>query len=140
MDFIDGRDLKTVLREKGKFEPRKAAEIIEQVCRGLEAAHSEAVIHRDLKPQNIMMDRSGKVTVMDFGIARSIAPRVSLDMLSCRTGSSDAYIPFQPVARDKGRRPRIFLGANPAFFAVLCPPSQTGGPARCGSTKQAVRR
>jgi eukaryotic-like serine/threonine-protein kinase len=74
MDFIDGRDLKTVLRENGKLEPRRAAEIIEQVCRGLEAAHSEAVIHRDLKPQNIMMDRSGKITVMDFGIARSIAP------------------------------------------------------------------
>ncbi len=74
MDFIDGRDLKSVLRANGKFEPRQAAEIIEQVCRGLEAAHSEAVIHRDLKPQNIMMDRSGKITVMDFGIARSTAP------------------------------------------------------------------
>src|SRR6267154_4473364 len=74
MDFIDGRDLKSVLRANGKFEPRQAAEIIEQVCRGLEAAHSEAVIHRDLKPQNIMMYRSGKITVMDFGIARSIAP------------------------------------------------------------------
>jgi len=73
MDFIDGRDLKSVLRANGKFEPRRAAEIIEQVCRGLEAAHSEAVIHRDLKPQNIMVDRSGKITVMDFGIARSTA-------------------------------------------------------------------
>src|SRR5258706_2678103 len=74
MDFIDGRDLKSVLRAKGKFEPRQAAEIIEQVCRGLEAAHSEAVIHRDLKPQNIMMDRTGKITGMDFGIARSTGP------------------------------------------------------------------
>lgn len=74
MDFIDGQDLRNVLRERGKFEPRHAAEIIEQVCRGLEAAHSEAVIHRDLKPQNIMMDRSGKIIVMDFGIARSTAP------------------------------------------------------------------
>jgi eukaryotic-like serine/threonine-protein kinase len=74
MDFIDGQDLKTVLRANGKFEPRRAAEIIERVCRGLEAAHSEAVIHRDLKPQNIMMDRSGRITVMDFGIARSTAP------------------------------------------------------------------
>lgn len=74
MDLIDGQDLKSVLRANGKFEPRQAAEIIEQVCRGLEAAHSEAVIHRDLKPQNIMMDRSGKITVMDFGIARSTAP------------------------------------------------------------------
>jgi len=74
MDFIDGRDLKSALRANGKFEPRQAAEIIEQVCRGLEAAHSESVIHGDLKPQNIMLDRSGKITVMDFGIARSTAP------------------------------------------------------------------
>lgn len=74
MDFIDGRDLKSALRANGKFEPRQAAKIIEQVCRGLEAAHSEAVIHRDLKPQNIMMDRAGKITVMDFGIARSTTP------------------------------------------------------------------
>jgi tetratricopeptide (TPR) repeat protein/predicted Ser/Thr protein kinase len=74
MDFIDGRDLKSLLRTNGKLAPRQAAEIIEQVCLGLEAAHAEAVIHRDLKPQNIMMDRSGKITVMDFGIARSTAP------------------------------------------------------------------
>src|SRR5258706_15090777 len=73
MDFIDGRDLKSILRANGKFEPRRAAEIIEQVCRGLEAAHSAAVIHRDLKPQNIMVDRSGQITVMDFGISRSTA-------------------------------------------------------------------
>jgi eukaryotic-like serine/threonine-protein kinase len=74
MDFIDGRDLKSALRANGKFEPRQAALILDQVCRGLEAAHSEGVIHRDLKPQNIMMDQSGRVTVMDFGIARSTAP------------------------------------------------------------------
>src|SRR5215469_3442594 len=72
MEFIEGRDLKTLLRDSGKVEPRKAAEIIEQVCRALEAAHTEGVIHRDLKPQNIMVDAHGKVSVMDFGIARSM--------------------------------------------------------------------
>ncbi|MEJ2008277.1 MAG: protein kinase [Acidobacteriota bacterium] len=71
MDFVDGRDLKSLIREKGKFDPEEAKNIIVQVCRALNAAHSEGVIHRDLKPQNIMLDSQGQVTVMDFGVARS---------------------------------------------------------------------
>jgi serine/threonine protein kinase len=46
--------------------------IIRQVCRALEAAHSEDVVHRDLKPQNVMVDETGRVRVMDFGLARSV--------------------------------------------------------------------
>jgi len=72
MEYIEGRDLKSLIREKGKFDPKEAAEINAQVCRALEAAHMEGVIHRDLKPQNIMVDAQGKVAVMDFGIARSM--------------------------------------------------------------------
>jgi eukaryotic-like serine/threonine-protein kinase len=71
MEYIEGRDLTSLLREKGKLAPKEAAEIMEQVCRALEAAHMEGVVHRDLKPQNIMIDAHGKVSVMDFGIARS---------------------------------------------------------------------
>jgi tetratricopeptide (TPR) repeat protein/predicted Ser/Thr protein kinase len=72
MDFVEGRDLKSMVREKGKFNPEEARSVIIQVCRALNAAHSEGVIHRDLKPQNIMVGGDGKVTVMDFGIARSM--------------------------------------------------------------------
>ena len=71
MEYIDGRDLKSIHAERGKLQPEEAAEIIEQVCRALDAAHAEGVIHRDLKPQNIMVDKHGRVAVMDFGIARS---------------------------------------------------------------------
>lgn len=71
MDFVEGRDLRSVFDEKGKLEPREAALIMLQICRALEAAHGEGVIHRDLKPQNIMLDASRRVYVMDFGIARS---------------------------------------------------------------------
>ena len=71
MDFVAGQDLRNLLREKGKFPPQQAAQIMLQICRALEAAHGESVIHRDLKPQNIMLDAKGRVYVMDFGIARS---------------------------------------------------------------------
>src|SRR5258707_11219307 len=71
MDFVEGQDLRALLLEKGKLAPEQAARIMLQICRALEAAHAEGVIHRDLKPQNVMLDASGRVYVMDFGIARS---------------------------------------------------------------------
>jgi tetratricopeptide (TPR) repeat protein/predicted Ser/Thr protein kinase len=71
MEFIEGRDLSALLEER-KFTPDESIRIMRQVCRALEAAHTEGVIHRDLKPQNIMLDARGKVSVMDFGLARSV--------------------------------------------------------------------
>src|SRR5579859_6038988 len=71
MDFVEGQDLRALLIANGKLAPEQAARIMLQICRALEAAHTEGVIHRDLKPQNIMLDPSGRVYVMDFGIARS---------------------------------------------------------------------
>jgi tetratricopeptide (TPR) repeat protein len=71
MEYIEGRDLSSRLRE-GRPPIEESIEIMRQVCAALHAAHSENVIHRDLKPQNILIDVRGKVVVMDFGLARSI--------------------------------------------------------------------
>jgi serine/threonine protein kinase/tetratricopeptide (TPR) repeat protein len=71
MEYIDGQDLHSILGERGKLPPEEAMGIVEQICQGLEAAHGEGVVHRDLKPQNIILDKHGRVAVMDFGIARS---------------------------------------------------------------------
>ena len=71
MEFVEGEDLRSLITS-GKTSSAGAVEIIQQVCRALEAAHSVGVIHRDLKPQNIMQDKSGRILVMDFGLARTL--------------------------------------------------------------------
>jgi tetratricopeptide (TPR) repeat protein/predicted Ser/Thr protein kinase len=71
MEFIEGRDLSSVLEER-KLGAEEAVKILRQVCAALEAAHAEGVVHRDLKPQNIMLEATGRVVVMDFGLARSM--------------------------------------------------------------------
>ncbi|MGC2695056.1 MAG: protein kinase [Candidatus Angelobacter sp.] len=69
MEYVEGHDLGSLLLDKGKLPCPEALDIIQQACSGLAAAHSEGVIHRDLKPSNIMIDRQGRVVVMDFGVA-----------------------------------------------------------------------
>jgi serine/threonine protein kinase/Tfp pilus assembly protein PilF len=73
MEYVDGENLHTLLKQRGKLEIAEAVEIMEQVTSGLAAAHREGIIHRDLKPANIMYDKNGRVVVMDFGLARTFA-------------------------------------------------------------------
>ena len=71
MEYIEGHDLRTLIHQRKKFPAEEAVAIMEQVCLALDAAHSVGVIHRDLKPQNVMQDGSRRVLVMDFGLART---------------------------------------------------------------------
>jgi len=72
MEYVDGPNLSTLLEQRGKFPADEAVEIILQVCAGLDAAHGEGVLHRDLKTSNIMLDGDGRLVVMDFGLAHKI--------------------------------------------------------------------
>lgn len=73
MEYVDGPDLKAYLRRVGRLEPADAERIALQVCDALEYAHRQGIIHRDVKPQNILLAPDGSVKVADFGIARALA-------------------------------------------------------------------
>ncbi len=72
MEYVQGENLKSTIRRIGALGVVKAVSIARQVCEGLAEAHRLGVVHRDLKPQNIMLDKNGNVRIMDFGIARSM--------------------------------------------------------------------
>jgi tetratricopeptide (TPR) repeat protein/predicted Ser/Thr protein kinase len=107
MEFVEGRDLRALILEKKKFSPEETAEIMQQVCRALEAAHSVGVIHRDLKPQNIMRDKTGRILVMDFGLARTVEGD-GMTQTGTLVGTMEYMSPEQALAKDLDQRSDLF--------------------------------
>ena len=117
MEYVEGRDLKSILAERPKLEPEEAVTIVEQVCRALDAAHTEGVVHRDLKPQNVMLDNEGKVLVMDFGIARSMETP-GLTRSGALVGTPEYMSPEQAKGEEVDERSDLFtLGI--IFYQLL---------------------
>jgi|CZKY01.1.fsa_nt_gi tetratricopeptide (TPR) repeat protein/predicted Ser/Thr protein kinase len=117
MEYIDGEDLRTILRREGKFSPKEAIAVVEQVCRALDSAHSEGVIHRDLKPQNIMRDKHGRIVVMDFGLARSLGES-GLTQTGALVGTLEYMSPEQALGSTLDQRSDIF-SVGLIFYELL---------------------
>jgi eukaryotic-like serine/threonine-protein kinase len=117
MEFVEGADLRRLLMERGKFTVEEAVETIRQVCFALYAAHAVGVIHRDLKPQNIMRDLNARTLVMDFGLARSVESD-GMTNTGALVGTMEYMSPEQAVGKELDQRSDIFaLGL--VFFELL---------------------
>jgi beta-lactam-binding protein with PASTA domain/serine/threonine protein kinase len=77
MEYLDGRSLDSIVREEAPLSPERAIEITEQVLRAARFAHRRGVVHRDLKPHNVLIDDEGRIKVTDFGIARAGASEIT---------------------------------------------------------------
>ena len=100
MEYIPGESLKERIQKRGKIPAEQAIPMVRQIVSALEEAHEQGVVHRDLKPQNIMIDQDGMLHIMDFGIARSAQDTAGLTGTGMVMGTPDYMSPEQ-VKGDK---------------------------------------
>lgn len=119
MDLIDGQDLQSQIAVAGKLQSRLGVRLLEQVASGLDAVHEAGLIHRDVKPANILLDASGQhAFVSDFGLARSAASDSALTDAGKFLGSIDYVAPEQIQSTEVDARADIYaLGC--VFFHAL---------------------
>jgi tetratricopeptide (TPR) repeat protein len=111
MEYVSGQDLKGLIRETGALATGKAISIAKQVAEGLAEAHDLGVVHRDLKPQNIMVDKDANAKIMDFGIARSLRT-VGMTAEGMIIGTPEYMAPEQVEGLEADQRTDIYaLGA-----------------------------
>ena len=131
MEFIEGRTLGEFLATGRRPTPVQSAEIAQKICSALAAAHAQGVIHRDIKPGNIMVTREGTVKVMDFGIARVLGPETA-PQTSAVLGTASYLSPEQAQGSPVDARTDIYsLGA--VLYEML-----TGRPPFTGDSPVAV--
>jgi tetratricopeptide (TPR) repeat protein len=107
MEYVQGEDLRSLLKRIGRLPEDKALAIARQVADGLAEAHHLGVVHRDLKPGNIMVDREGNAKIMDFGIARSTKTKV-ITATGLIIGTPDYMSPEQAEAKEVDGRSDIY--------------------------------
>ncbi len=107
MEYVEGENLKTTIRRSGRLSPERAVEIAGQVCDALEYAHHHGVVHRDIKPQNILLTTDGRVKVTDFGIARALSS-ATITQTGTVLGSVQYLSPEQARGGPVGRAADIY--------------------------------
>jgi len=118
MEYVEGSDLRRILVDNGKLPPERAIETIRQVCKALDAAHTAGVIHRDLKPQNIMQEaKTGRILVMDFGLARTIEGD-GMTQTGALLGTIEYMSPEQSMGKSLDQRSDIFA-VGLIFYELL---------------------
>jgi eukaryotic-like serine/threonine-protein kinase len=111
MEYVRGRDLRETLRREGKMPAARAVGLAREICEGLAEAHALGVVHRDLKPGNIVIDERGRPRIMDFGIARAPGDP-ALTETGALVGTPDYISPEQAEGREADARSDLYaLGA-----------------------------
>ena len=132
MEYVDGVTLRDIVQNEGPIPPRKAIEIIADACQALNFSHQHGIIHRDVKPANIMISHAGAVKVMDFGIARALADSSSVTQTAAVIGTAQYLSPEQARGNPVDARSDVYaLGC--VLYEIL-----TGEPPFTGDSPVAV--
>jgi serine/threonine-protein kinase len=120
MEFVNGRTLKEVLAAEGRLQQRRALEICADMCAALEFSHRHGIIHRDIKPGNVMLTLTGQVKVMDFGIARALASgATTMTQTSAVIGTAQYLSPEQARGEAVDARSDVYA-AGCVLYELLC--------------------
>lgn len=118
MELVEGRTLKDLIHSRGRLPAQAVLPIAKQLCRALEVAHEAGVIHRDIKPQNLVVEPDGVLKVMDFGIARLTSGSSGMTQAGMVVGTPEYMAPEQLLGDDVDPRVDIYA-AGAVFYECL---------------------
>jgi eukaryotic-like serine/threonine-protein kinase len=133
MEFVDGRTLRDLLRDDRRLLPERAAEITDGVLRALDYSHRNGIVHRDIKPGNVMLTRTGEVKVMDFGIARAVS-----DAQATMTQTAQVIGTAQYLSPEQARGERVDARSDLYSAGCLMYELLTGRPPFTGDSPVAI--
>jgi eukaryotic-like serine/threonine-protein kinase len=133
MEFVDGRTLRDLLKDNRRLLPERALEITDGVLRALDYSHRNGIVHRDIKPGNVMLTRSGEVKVMDFGIARAVA-----DSQLTMTQTAQVIGTAQYLSPEQARGERVDARSDLYSTGCLLYELLTGRPPFTGDSPVAI--
>ena len=133
MEYVDGRTLRELLRDDRRLLPERALEITDGVLRALDYSHRNGIIHRDIKPGNVMLTRSAEVKVMDFGIARAMS-----DTQATMTQTAQVIGTAQYLSPEQARGERVDARSDLYSTGCLLYELLTGRPPFTGDSPVAI--
>src|SRR5512138_3890207 len=133
MEYVDGRTLRDLLREDRRLLPERALEITDGVLRALDYSHRNGIVHRDIKPGNVMLTRTGEVKVMDFGIARAVS-----DAQATMTQTAQVIGTAQYLSPEQARGERVDSRSDLYSTGCLLYELLTGRPPFTGDSPVAI--
>jgi serine/threonine-protein kinase len=132
MEYVDGHTLREIVKTQGPMSQQRVIEVMADVCAALDFSHKHNIIHRDVKPANIMINRAGAVKVMDFGIARALGEGQNVTQTAAVIGTAQYLSPEQARGEAVDARSDVYA-AGCVLFELL-----TGEPPFTGDTPVAV--
>jgi eukaryotic-like serine/threonine-protein kinase len=133
MEYVDGRTIRDLLRDDRRLLPERALEITDGVLRALDYSHRNGIVHRDIKPGNVMLNRSGEIKVMDFGIARAVS-----DAQATMTQTAQVIGTAQYLSPEQARGERVDHRSDLYSVGCLLYELLTGRPPFTGDSPVAI--
>jgi serine/threonine-protein kinase len=126
MEYVDGQTLREIVKTQGPMSQRQVIEVMADVCAALDFSHRHNIIHRDVKPANIMINRGGAVKVMDFGIARALGEGQNVTQTAAVIGTAQYLSPEQARGEAVDARSDVYAAGCVLFELLTGEPPFTG--------------